>query len=174
MMRLSYTTSDARSVPTVKQQSANCASVRSIVHLFPIVLLTLFAFAAPAIGGSKDPTLRGLNSSAHTARPTGLPRTKESKIGSGSVPIASGRAKSDDLGSQLTQLENNKGKSTAGRQAHSSHSKDAKQTQRLTARSESIDLRSKPQRRVGASNQQGNGSGSKRYGSGRRITEVTR
>jgi len=171
-MRFFHTTSDAKSVSTLKQWFKSSASLRSIIHFFLIVLLTLFAFAAAAAAGSKDPTLRGLNSSAHTALPNGLPHTKGSKIGSGGVHPASGRAKSEDLGSQLMQIENSKGKGATGRQTHSPRSKDTKRTPRLTARSESIDLRSKPQRRVGVSNQQGNGSGSKRYGAGRRITEA--
>jgi hypothetical protein len=78
------------------------------------------------------------------------------------------RADSGKLGFQLQQAERNQLKSSKARPPMSRRTQTASS---LSSRSVPISIRRQPAMKRGVSNQLGNGSGSRRFGAGRRITE---
>jgi hypothetical protein len=129
--------------------------------------LALLAFSASAATGSKDPTLRSADAASRTAQSTGSPRLAAEK-GSHSLPAGSG-TKPVNLNSQLNQLEKTRPKTTNAKQLETKSSNRAEPAP--TPQRDKIDFRLDPRKKNGMSNQLSQGSGSKRSGPGRRVTE---
>jgi hypothetical protein len=136
------------------------------------VSLALLTFSSSGVAvTSKDPTLRGADTASRAVPSTGSQRPATSK-GAHASP-ADSRAKPANLNSQLSQLENKTPKATNGKQVEAKSASGAEPTPTLTSPGDKIDFRGHPRSKSknGMSNQLGQGSGSKRYGPGRRVTE---
>jgi len=135
-----------------------------------VLLLTLLGFAMSAASAeNKDPTLRN---SAAASRP--IQSTGSRSLGTSKARhrlSADNRPKATDLDSQLKHLENNASKPMNGKRAAVRPVNRAEATPVSTTGGDKIKFQQQPQKRNGTSNQLGAGSGSRRYGPGRRITE---
>jgi hypothetical protein len=135
-----------------------------------IFSLALLAFSpSGAAAASKDPTLRGADASSHTVHWTKSHHLGTSKGGHG--VSANSQAQTVKLDSQLKQLENNTIKAPNGKQVQAKSSNRREPSRALTSRGDKINLRTSPRQKSGVSNQLGEGSGTRRYGPGRRVTE---
>ncbi len=113
---------------------------------------------ARKLSGPASPHTHGLN------EPRSLSRA-------GNGPATNRGLKSGSLNSQLQQLENGTAKAPKGKQRHVA---SARPTASARPRPEKLEFRQSPQKRGGMSNSMGQGSGSKRRGPGRRVTEKPR
>jgi hypothetical protein len=133
--------------------------------VFSLVLLTFSPSGVAA--ASKDPTLRPADSASRIGYETASQPRGTSKAGHGLS--AEGKTKTVNLDSQLKQLENNTSKAT---KIETKSSNRAEPMPPLSSPGDKINLRLPPQQtKGGTSNQLGQGSGSRRYGPGRRVTE---
>jgi hypothetical protein len=140
------------------------------IHYRIAFSLALLAFTPPGVAAeSKDPTLRSANAASHAAMPTGSRGLRPARGGQSSFTDST--TKAVNLDSQLKQLENKTSKPTHGKQVEAKSSNRTEPTPALSSRSAKIDFRLPPQRKSGTNNQQGQGSGSRRSGPGRRVTE---
>lgn len=130
--------------------------------------LFLLTFSLSGVAASsKDPTLGPADSASHTGYGTASQPRGASKAGHGLS--AEGKSKTVSLDSQLKQLENNTSKAT---KVETKSSNRPEPMPPLSSPGDKINLRLPPQQtKGGTSNQLGQGSGSRRYGPGRRVTE---
>jgi hypothetical protein len=144
---------------------ASCGLGFEFICRMALMITVLACLRLDMAAASKDPTLSGAQATSHAGHWTGsqsLGTYDRRRV------VAPQNTKSTKLDSQLQQLENNTSKATRGKRV-SSRSVPTKQV--LASQGDKIDLRLRPQRKGGMSNQQGDGSGSRRYGPGRRVTE---
>jgi hypothetical protein len=140
------------------------------IHYRIVFALALLAFSTAEISAaSKDPTLRGAGAARRTVHSSGSRRLGSSK--GGHSLSAGSQTKAVNLDSQLKQLEKQTSRATTGKPVEAKLSKRAAPTPATTSRADKIDFRQNPRSKSGMSNQQGEGSGSRRYGPGRRVTE---
>ena len=133
-------------------------------------LLTLFSFSSSGVAAaSKDPSLRVADATSRSVRSSEWQRSGRPMAGHGLS--ASRKSTTVQLGSQLKQLENKTSKATDRTQLQAKSSNRAVPTRALISRGDKINFRQPPVQKNGMSNQQGAGSGSRRYGPGRRVTE---
>ena len=130
--------------------------------------LFLLTFSLSGVAAaSKDPTLRPADSASHTGYGTASQPRGASKAGHGLS--AEGKSKTVSLDSQLKQLEKNTSKAT---KVETKSSNRPEPMPPLSSPGDKINLRLPPQQtKGGTTNQLGQGSGSRRYGPGRRVTE---
>ena len=134
-----------------------------------VLWLALLAFSRLGEAASKDPTLRTGHAASRSvystrSRPAGILKGVH-----GQSPHSKNRTLK--LDSQLKQLENNTSKATNEKKVEAKSSNRATPMPALPSRGDKIDLRLPPQRKSSISSQLGEGSGSRRYGPGRRVTE---
>lgn len=142
----------------------------SRLTLRTLSLLALLAFAMSAAAtGNKDPTLRSSTAASRTIQLTRSRRPESSK-GRPDLSVNT-KTKATDLDSRLKQLENTTSKTTNGKRADVRPVNRVEATPASTTGGDRIKFQQQTQKRNGMSNQLGAGSGSRRYGPGRRITE---
>jgi hypothetical protein len=116
---------------------------------------------------TKDLTLRPANAASQPARLNG-PRGLVSKGHRGLA--ANSSAKPVNLDPQLKKLENSTSKTASGKQ-FAGTSGHFQQVRTVPLPSDKIDFRKQADAKRGTANQLGQGSGSRRYGPGRRVTK---
>lgn len=152
--------------------------LRSKTAICALALAFGTSIMAPCLRAQRDPTLKGANAANHTSdakggqqlnRLQGLPTHQGAKNIAPTLPF--GNTKPGKVDPELRQAEANDskiaGESTKKQQA-ARHSENATGPAPKNVR---IDFHSTPQKKTGTPNQEGNGSGSKKKGPGRRIAE---
>jgi hypothetical protein len=151
---------------------ASNAIVRGTDFLYYRIALALAVLVFSPSGvaaASKDPTLRSAAKAGGTVHWSGSRRLGTSK---GGHSLAAGsKTNTVKLDSQLKQLEKRTSRPTNTKPVEAKSSNRVVPGSRLTSQADKIDFRQAPQGKSGMSNKQGEGSGSRRYGPGRRVTE---
>jgi hypothetical protein len=151
--------------------------LRSKTAICALALAFGTSIMAPCLRAQRDPTLKGANAANHTSdakggqhlnRLQGLPTHQGAKNISPTLPV--GNTKPGKVDPELRQAEANDSK-IAGESTKKPQGVGHEKATQPAPKNVKIDFRSTPQKKGGTANQGGNGSGSKKMGPGRRITE---